>query len=66
MSRPSLRSELLAIRDHYTKHHVFFDLWPEGELPRQMGYFFVQHQRMTRDDRARTAVLGQGAVTWST
>lgn len=51
MDRPSLSAELIAIRDHYhTMHHPFFDLWSAGQLTKaQMGYYLVQHQRMTRD-----------------
>jgi pyrroloquinoline quinone (PQQ) biosynthesis protein C len=47
----SLREQLVAIRDHYhTKNHKFFDLWANGRLnKRQMGYYLIQHGRMTRD-----------------
>lgn len=50
-SLPSLRERLVAIRDHYhTKNHRFFDLWSTGKLDkRQMGYYLIQHSRMTRD-----------------
>jgi len=51
VQRPSLRDHLIAIRDHYhTMHHTFFDLWAAGKLDRrQMGYYLIQHGRMTRD-----------------
>jgi pyrroloquinoline-quinone synthase len=51
MSRPSLRKRLVAIRNQYhTMKHEFFDLWSEGKLDkRQMGYYLIQHGRMTRD-----------------
>lgn len=51
MSATSLEAELVAIREHYhTRNHPFFDLWSEGRLTKaQMGYYLVQHARMTRD-----------------
>ena len=47
----SLKDELVAVRDHYhTKNHPFFDLWAQGKLTKpQMGYYLIQHSRMTRD-----------------
>jgi pyrroloquinoline quinone (PQQ) biosynthesis protein C len=47
----SLRQRLVAIRDHFhTKNHAFFDLWAAGKLDKkQMGYYLIQHSRMTRD-----------------
>ena len=51
MSIASLKAELIAIRDHYhTRNHPFFDLWEEAKLTKaQMGYYLIQHTRMTRD-----------------
>jgi pyrroloquinoline quinone (PQQ) biosynthesis protein C len=51
LTLPSLRERLLAIRERYhTKNHRFFDLWSAGRLDkRQMGYYLIQHSRMTRD-----------------
>lgn len=51
MAKVSLRNELIRIRDHYhTQKHPFFDLWSTGKLDhRQMGYYLIQHGRMTRD-----------------
>ena len=47
----TLRERLVAIRDRYhTKNHRFFDRWANGRLnKRQMGYYLIQHGRMTRD-----------------